>query len=114
MVALTSNRWGGVPAPLRLCARAIAKQLACAAASSSSGLVRPPGAAVRDAQLTGKSVNNRLVLALTTPEPEVRSPSHVASARRTAAIVFLLSTRCLMDRRRVLTLPPRAEPVPPS
>jgi hypothetical protein len=49
----------------------MAKHDACAAASSSSGEVRPLAPSVREAQLTGRSVKSWLVPALTVPSPEV-------------------------------------------
>ena len=56
-VALTSSRVGGVPALARSLENAIEKQAAWAAATSSSGLVRPSADSVREAQVTGSSVN---------------------------------------------------------
>ena len=54
---------------------------------SSSGLVLPSGDSVRAPQLTGRSRNAPLDMALTVPLPVSRSPSQVASARRTAVMV---------------------------
>ena len=48
------------------------------------------GASVRAAQVTGRSWNTPLDTALTAPDPEVRSPDQVASARRTAAMGAVL------------------------
>ena len=45
-----------------------------------AGLVFPSERSVRAAQLTGRSVNTPLLLALTTPLPLIRSPVHVAAA----------------------------------
>src|SRR5262249_3810739 len=86
-VAETSRRCGGVPAFASPAESAIEKQLACAAASSSSGLVLPLGSSLREAQVTGWSLNIPLLLAVTLPAPLARSPSHTTSARRIAAIV---------------------------
>src|SRR3954454_3491712 len=61
--ALTSSRSGGVPARPRPADRAIEKQLACAAATSSSGLVFPPDSSVRAAQDTGRELNAWLLTA---------------------------------------------------
>ena len=44
------------------------------------------GAKVRDAQETGMSVKAPLLVALTTPEPVIKSPFQVASALLTADI----------------------------
>ncbi len=85
--ALTRSRSAGVPDVANPCDKAIAKQQACAAASSSSGLVLPPGSSsVREAHVTGSSVNRLLLPAETVPLPFMRSPSHTAEARRIAAI----------------------------
>ena len=85
-VALTRNCCGGVPALPRPAESAIEKQLAWAAAINSSGLVRPSGCSVRAGQLTPRSANAWLVVAVTTPLPDGRSPVQVASARLTAAM----------------------------
>jgi hypothetical protein len=84
--ALTCSSSGGVPAPPSPAESAIAKHEACAAASSSSGEVRPAGCSVRDAQLTGRSVNVALELELTVPVPVAKSPVQVIDALRTAAM----------------------------
>src|SRR5215208_1273933 len=68
------------------------RQVACAAAISSSGLVRPPESSKRDSYVTSwpliapLPVSNR-------PEPPRRSPSHVAWAFRSIAILCLLFAR---------------------
>jgi hypothetical protein len=67
--------------------RAIEKQVAWAAASSSSGLVRPLWASVRDDQVTGRREYAPLETYRSIPDPEVRSPLQVASAWRTSDIV---------------------------
>ena len=61
----TDRRSGGAPARPRRPEKAIAKHEAWAAATSSSGLVLPPGASVRAAQLTGRSAKAPLETALT-------------------------------------------------
>jgi len=84
-VASTDNRVGGFcwrPSPAE---SAMQKQAACAAASSSSGLVFPPDASVRDAQETAVSGSPPL-MPFTRPCPWARSPSHTACAVRFAAI----------------------------
>ncbi len=80
------RRSGGVPARPSPAENAIAKQEACAAAKSSSGLVLPPGSSVRAGQLTGVSRKMPLETALTVPCPVARSPDQTASARRTCAM----------------------------
>src|SRR5204862_7364067 len=77
---------GGVPALAGPAEKAIAIQLACGAASRSSGEVRASGASVRDPQLTGRSWNVPLDPELTPPLPLARSPCQVTVAVRTAAI----------------------------
>src|SRR5215213_6528187 len=67
--AETRNCSGGVLALPSPNESAIAKQLACAAATSSSGLVFPSDRSVREAQLTGRSLNAPLLLAETLPAP---------------------------------------------
>ena len=52
--ALITSRSGGVWFSPSTSASAIAKQVACAAAISSSGLVLPSGCSVRDAQVSAK------------------------------------------------------------
>ena len=64
--ALVVRRSGGVPASPRTSASAIVKQVACAAAISSSGLVLPSGASVRSSHVTGRPCNAWL--------PEVTAP----------------------------------------
>src|SRR4051812_18106796 len=80
--AETTSRSAGVPARNSLPASAIEKQDECAAATSSSGLVRPFEVSVRAAQETGSDVNAPEVIAETAPEPSARVPDQVASARR--------------------------------
>ncbi len=63
------------------------KQLACAAASSSSGVVLAEAPSVRAFQLRFASWNVPLA-ALVLPLPDIRSPSHCAVAR---ALHFLSS-----------------------
>src|SRR6185503_11395331 len=84
--AETSSRLGGVPFLARRAEKAIEKHAACEAASNSSGLVFPLDSWVRSAQVTPRSRNLPLVAALTTPDPDTRSPNQVASARRTSAM----------------------------
>jgi len=79
-VAVTSSCSGGVLFRPSAALSAIAKQLACAAARSSSGLVWPSGASVRAAHETGRSLNLRLEIALTVPLPLVSSPFQIALA----------------------------------
>src|SRR5688572_30128653 len=96
-------RWsGGVPARTRLPDSAIEKQLAWAAASSSSGEVLPAGASVREDQETGRSVKSPVVPAVTLPEPSASEPLQVAVAVRVAAIdtVLLLTVDSGADGQR--------------
>lgn len=57
---------------------------------SSSGLVRPSADSVREAPVGSRLLKAPLVLALTVPEPEARSPSQMTLARRTAGRGYLL------------------------
>src|SRR6266566_3376138 len=66
------------------------KQVACAAAISSSGLVFPPGSSKRDANVTSWFSTEWLLSRSKCPEPLFNSPSHVACARRSIAIFCLL------------------------
>ena len=85
-VAETSSRSGGEPAFPSPNESAIAKQLAWAAATSSSGLVFPSDRSVREAHETGSSVNAPLLEAVTLPDPRASVPSQTTSAFRTAAM----------------------------
>src|SRR5688572_21170207 len=89
-VEVVSSVSGGVPAFARPAASAMQKQLACAAARSSSGLVFPCGASVRAPHETGSELNFPLVTAPTSPLPVARSPFHFARACRVAAMDHLL------------------------
>ncbi len=82
---------GGVPALARMFEKAIEKQDACAAAISSSGLVRPFGSSVREAHVTSRGPNAPLPTRSIVPLPLKRSPFQVTSARRSAAMRFLPS-----------------------
>ena len=64
---------------------AIAKHDECAAATSSSGLVIPPGLSVRAAHVTG-SESKAPLLACTVPRPRARVPSQTVCAVRSAII----------------------------
>src|SRR3954467_7967619 len=64
------------------------KQLACAAASSSSGVVLAEAPSVRAFQLRLASRNVPLP-ALVLPLPDIRSPSHCA-----VAVLFIVRTSC--------------------
>src|SRR5207247_7173876 len=85
----TSSRFGAEPARASPAERAIAKHDACAAASSSSGLDRPPGSAVRDDHDTGTSLNFPLDAPLTVPITLIRSPFNTARASLVAAMSHL-------------------------
>src|SRR5512142_766760 len=79
---LVSSHVEGWPPCASACDSAIEKQLACAAASSSSGVVVLPPAplSVRAFQESPASRNVPLA-ALVLPLPDMRSPSHCAVAR---------------------------------
>ncbi len=76
----TSRRVGGVLARASPAEKAMAKQAACAEASSSSGEVFPLAASVRAAHDTGSPVKALLPIALTVPLPVRSSPSHTTAA----------------------------------
>ena len=76
---------------------AMPKQAAWAAASSSSGLVRPPASSVREAHVTGASVNSPVLSADTVPAPLKRSPSQTALALRSATSSLSLAGSCRRD-----------------
>ena len=65
------------------------KQPACAAASSSSGVVFPSGLAMRDARVNGSPVNAP-VSAVIVPLPRATFPSHTTSAERSILGMSLL------------------------
>src|SRR5262245_47472851 len=98
---------GGVPSLARPNESAIEKHVACAAAISSSGLVRPlSSGSERDAQVTSRPPNAPLPVESIRPEPSIRPPFHVTSACRSTAIVpprldwaLTLSTRRLSGSR---------------
>ena len=71
------------------------KQEAWADARSSSGLVRPPDSSILEAHETSISLNAPLDMALTTPLPDIRSPSQTAFARRTASAMSPLLVACV-------------------
>ena len=83
---------GTKPALARSPEKAIEKQLEWAAASSSSGLVRPSAVSVRDAQVMGNPPKAPLDSASTSPEPVISSPVQIDVARRVAAMKS--SLRC--------------------
>src|SRR5258708_11852033 len=84
---LVSTFFGGLPALARPLESAMLKQLACAAARSSSGVVWFGAPSVRAFQLRFASLNVPLC-ALVRPLPDMRSPSQDAVAR--LCICFLL------------------------
>ncbi len=79
-MALVRISWGGVPRWVSRAARAMLKQVACAAAMSSSGLL-PWACSNREGKVTVASWRTPLCV-LTLPVP-LRSPTHVAAAVRT-------------------------------
>ena len=88
---------GGCPAFARTLDSCIEKQEAWAAASSSSGLVRPSGSSVRDAQVTSK-VPSPLDSSVTRPLPSSSEPCHSPTAMRVVAIVRLPSSVSIVQR----------------
>src|SRR4051794_11848049 len=89
---LTSRRSGSCPASPSSCESAIAKQEACAAATSSSGEVLPSERSVRDAHVTDRSSVAPL-LRLSVPFPFARPPSHTVFAVRSAMAICALLGR---------------------
>jgi len=92
-VAEVESCSGGVPACPSAWESAIEKHAACAAAMSSSGLVRPDGSSAREAHVTSRGPNAPLPTRSIVPLPLIRSPCHVTSARRSVAIVIPLARR---------------------
>jgi hypothetical protein len=88
--AVTVMLGSATPAFARRAAKAIEKQLACAAASSSSGLVAPalPVPSVRSAQLVA-ALRNAPLFTDTPPVPPLRSPRQVAVASCVVGIAVL-------------------------
>lgn len=78
---------GGCPPWVSPNARAMEKQAECAAAMSSSGLVRPLGASARDAQVSSKLPTPE-ESRLTEPLPASSGPSQRVVAVRTVATAF--------------------------
>ena len=73
---------GGVPARASSLPSEVTKQVAWAAARSSSGLVLPAGTSTREAIVVGSS-NEPVLAARTTPDPRAVVPSQSISASRT-------------------------------
>jgi len=82
---------GGVPSLASAFDRAIEKQVAWAAPSSSSGLVLPFAASAREGQLTSNfpTPDDSRV---TCPAPSIKEPSQWARAVRVVAMVVLLGS----------------------
>src|SRR5262245_38402103 len=82
---------GGVPSLARPNDSAIEKQVACAAAISSSGLVLPDSSgSEREAQVTSRPPSAPLPVESIRPDPSIRPPFQVTSACRPTAIARLL------------------------
>src|SRR5262249_34067964 len=81
---VVSSFVAGFPVWASACENAMEKQLACEAASSSSGVVWAAAPSVRAFQLRFASLNVPLA-ALVVPWPLIRSPSHIAVARLSIA-----------------------------
>jgi hypothetical protein len=88
------------PASARPADSAMEKQLACAAAISSSGLVLAPASSVRARQLTGNGPATPLA-SVVWPLPSVSVPSQVALARRRIAMMVPPVARRGRRRRSV-------------
>ena len=71
----------------------IAKHDACAAASSSSGLVCGWSSSTRATQVTSSSGSAPDVVERIFPSPSMRPPIHSTSALRTVGIYAITSTR---------------------
>src|SRR5712691_6497707 len=85
-VAFTFSRSGGLPASARPWERAIEKHDACAAAISSSGLVRPfSSGSDREAQVMSAPLSAPLPVNSILPVPLSRFPLHDTCAVRSAA-----------------------------
>ena len=91
--ALTLITSGSQPAPIRPCASCIEKQDACAAASSSSGLVFGSVSSFRASQVSSSSGSCPLVDDMILPSPSIRPPIHSTSTCLCVAIYAITSTR---------------------
>ena len=92
-VASTSSLSGGVPAFASTLESAIEKHEACAAAMSSSGLVRPFESSVRAAHVTSSGPNAPLPTLVIVPAPSMSEPDQVTCAVRSAIRNPLLRER---------------------
>src|SRR5260370_34283450 len=99
-VQLVSTFFGGLPPLARPLESAMLKQLACAAASSSSGVVWFGAPSVRAFQLRFASLNVPLC-ALVRPLPDMRSPSQDAVARLCICVPPALGDAVLHRVRRL-------------
>lgn len=95
--AVASSRVGGVPAWVSPRASAMEKQVACAAAMSSSGLVTPSGWLARAGHDTGM-VPTPDESSVTSPAPSVSVPFHRVLAVR---VVVLVTVTVFPDLRGV-------------
>src|SRR5205823_2148467 len=92
-VAEVCSLSGACPACASPFESAIERQVACAAAISSSGLVMPLGSSERAGQLTSSPPTAPLDTVSILPLPLIRSPSHVTWALRSVAIRSSLECR---------------------
>ena len=83
-VASTSSRSGGVPPCASPCESAIEKHAACAAAISSSGLVRPSDSSARDDHVTSSGPKAPLPTLVIVPAPSTSEPDQLTCAVRSA------------------------------
>src|SRR5215210_4408837 len=99
---------GSLPCSASVLENAIAKQLAWAAAISSSGLVLPSGRSVREAHVTGISWIASLLTRSKVPDPLKRLPLHTTFARRSAVAILASHTSVFSNTRRVYPLTQRS------
>jgi hypothetical protein len=93
-VQWTYIRSGGVPTRASSLPKDVTKHVACAAASSSSGLVFPSVTSIRAAIVDGSS-NDPVLTARTAPDPRAVVPIQSISASRTIRGTYAMtSTRC--------------------
>jgi hypothetical protein len=99
-VAVTCKWSGGVRRAARIDPRAMVKQAACAAATSSSGLVLPSGSPNRDATVMGRSLMAPL-RPEARPEPRAMLPVQLISAVLCTAAIGSSFHELWIERRSV-------------
>src|SRR5680860_1041608 len=108
--AEVSSRSGALPALARAPDSAMLKQEACAAASSSSGLVMPPGSSDRAAHVTFTGSMTPEESKLVMPCPDLRSPSQTLVALR--SVIAQSFTLVRTGQRSVTPGGRRGNPLP--